>query len=1448
MIPEILNKARRFYRAGNLARAEKACRQILDHDAANVPTWFLLGLVNYQAGKDDKATQAFRQALRLKPDYPEAYNNLGICQARQRKFAEAADSFRAALALRSEYPEALSNLGNALRDAGQHEEASEHYARAIALSPGYAEAHNNLGIAHSRQGNWIEAAESYRRAIELQPKYAEAHNNIGSALGQFAKFDEAVACFDQAIECKPAYAEAHSNRGIALAALGRWPDAAAAFRRAVQLQPRLHEAHNRLGLALVAQGELQEAAAAFRQAVQLAGNSFEAHRNLGNTLFDLDELSGAIEAYGQALKLRTDCADTHCQLAIALTRERQFAKGVQHFGRAIQLRPDFAKARMHRGLNRLQSGDFERGWTDFEWRLKCKGFDLGGFSQPFWQGEPIDGRRILIHAGPGLANTLQFVRYARLIKERGATVLLRVARPLVKLLGRMPDVDQVFSEGEELPDFDLQVPLLSLPKVFGTTLTTIPAVGPYLSADPELVSRWRDELAYIQACKVGLAWQGDPKSRGDARRSIPLAHFAPLASVPGVRLISLQKGFGVEQLRDVRFSVTDLGVQLDESSGPFMDTAAVMKNLDLLITSDSALAHLAGGLGIPTWLALPYSSDWRWLLHREDCPWYPTMRLIRQTEFDNWEPVFDRMAGLLGPTLKERKGEDSSALSISALPATATSLNSMGVHLAEQGRLDEAIANFRQALELMPTLAEAHNNLGNSLQQQGRSDLAVKHLRQALRLKEDYPEAWNNLGLILSRQRKLEEAAEAFQRALQLRPGYFRALSGIGQTLLDRGKNQEAEATFRQILQLEPKYYAAQLYLAQALANQQKWEDAAACFRQLIAWDSNNVAAYIGLAKVQRDQQKLDEAAECLERALALRPQDFEAHNDLGIVRGRQGKHEEALRCYEAAIRLRPNHPAAYNNLGIAYANQGNRSQAIINYRHALQLKPDYAEAHNNLAIVLTQEGKFDEAVDCYRRALELRGTYAEAHSNLGIALTEVGRTTEAIEHFDRALELRPEYADAYMNRALTYLLEGDFERGWRDYEWRWKTKDFNPRRFSQPAWQGEPIEGRRILIHSEQGMGDTFQFIRYARLIKERGATVLVRAAGPLVKLLRQIPYLDGVFPEGGEVPDFDVHLPLLSMPKVFGTTVTTVPAGEPYLFANPELVSHWRDELAYIRAFKVGITWQGNPKFRGDARRSIPLAHFAALASVPGVRLIGLQKGLGTEQIREARFSITDLGGQLDETAGPFMDTAAVIKNLDLVVAIDSSLNHLAGGLGIPTWLVLPYAPDWRWMMQREDSPWYPKLRIFRQTEFDNWEPIFQRMAEQLANLVRSRRPEFNPPLSLGEFCDYWTIRRIQSHDDHHERQNALTDLRHLDTLGHALAIDPDSQVLLTQLEETNQAIAELRSKLLGLDRRKTNDSSVIDLALEFCEREARRVRLIEELDRLPAAPSANGNRQFE
>jgi len=297
----------------------------------------------------------------------------------------------------------------------------------------------------------------------------------------------------------------------------------------------------------------------------------------------------------------------------------------------------------------------------------------------------------------------------------------------------------------------------------------------------------------------------------------------------------------------------------------------------------------------------------------------------------------------------------------------------------------------------------------------------------------------------------------------------------------------------------------------------------------------------------------------------------------------------------------------------------------------------------------------------------------------------------------------------------MIWLLQGDFERGWPEYEWRWNTAEQPPLHFEQPQWMGEPLDGKTILLHAEQGFGDTIQFVRYATFIKNLGATVILECPKPLIPLLASCRAVDRVVEQGELRESYDFHAPLLSLPTVFKTSLTTIPATVPYLFADPRLVDRWREALAGIRGFRIGINWRGRPGRGAYRRRDIPLELFASLAALPGVQLISLQREGDVDLASFAnRASIVAPGSDIDTANGAFMDTAAIMKNLDLVITSDTSIPHLAGALGVPVWLALPFVPDWRWLLNRSDSPWYPTMRIFRQRSATDWLDVFKQIKE--------------------------------------------------------------------------------------------------------------------------------------
>jgi tetratricopeptide (TPR) repeat protein len=382
--------------------------------------------------------------------------------------------------------------------------------------------------------------------------------------------------------------------------------------------------------------------------------------------------------------------------------------------------------------------------------------------------------------------------------------------------------------------------------------------------------------------------------------------------------------------------------------------------------------------------------------------------------------------------------------------------------------------------------------------------------------------------------------------------------------------------------------------------------------------------------------------------------------------------------------------------------------------------EPAVAETFN-LALAHLHAGNTREAERLYRLALDIYPDFADAQSNLGNILRDRHELEEAKACYAKALSLEPHRADIHCNRAIACFRSGDYATAFADYEWRFVLKT-GTTLFNDLTWDGSPLAGGTILLHAEQGLGDTLQMIRYAPLVQERGGRVSVRVQPSLISLLSGFPGIEQVLSNVAPVDEFDFNASLLSLPAIFRTTVETVPASVPYLTADPSLVEKWRKILANIDGFKVGICWQGAREYPDDSYRSFPLASFAPLAEVPGVQLISLQKGHGTEQRAGAPFEVVDLGDDVD-ASDAFTDTAAIMQNLDLLISADTAPAHLAGALGRSVWVPLPVVHDWRWIPGRDDSPWYPTMRLFRQETSGEWYEVFQRMAAALAELVAAR-----------------------------------------------------------------------------------------------------------------------------
>jgi len=651
------------------------------------------------------------------------------------------------------------------------------------------------------------------------------------------------------------------------------------------------------------------------------------------------------------------------------------------------------------------------------------------------------------------------------------------------------------------------------------------------------------------------------------------------------------------------------------------------------------------------------------------------------------------------------------------------------------GQLDLAERLYHQILQADPGHADSHHLLGVVAYQTGHYAQAVTSISQALTLNPWAGVYHSNLGVVYEASGQKEKALASFQEALRLQPGSAEAHNAVGNALRALGRQEEAAAYCRQALRMRPDYPEAHNNLGNAL--------------------------YL--------QEKLDEAGVHYTEALRLKPDYAEAHGHLGLVLADKGRIDEALAHFHDALRLNPNNAEVHSNLSIALLKANKLEEAITHCQEALRLKPDFAGAHNNLGIALRRQGRLEEAEAHCRQALGIIPDFPEAHNSLATALLRQANWEASLTHYHQALRLKPNFPEARWNRSLLWLALGDFEQGWPEYEWRWTQPGHTRRQFRELLWDGSDLAGRTILLYAEQGLGDTLHFIRYAPLVKQRGGkNVIVECRPQLLRLLAGVPGIDQLVAEGSPLPAFDVQAALLSLPGIFHTTLDTIPATVPYLHPDAQLVEQWRKSaMCDVRCAMseephltshiahrtshvlVGIGWQGSPTYGYDNLRSFPLRHFERLAQVEGVQLISLQKGPGTDQLEQLRIAdcglrierqetnpllesairnpksaIVDLGSRLDEDSGPFMDSAAIIKNLDLVVCSDTALPHLAGALGVPVWLALPLVPDWRWLLEREDNPWYPSMRLFRQTRQGQWEGVFDRMAEELQAVV-NREP---------------------------------------------------------------------------------------------------------------------------
>ena len=539
-------------------------------------------------------------------------------------------------------------------------------------------------------------------------------------------------------------------------------------------------------------------------------------------------------------------------------------------------------------------------------------------------------------------------------------------------------------------------------------------------------------------------------------------------------------------------------------------------------------------------------------------------------------------------------------------------------------------------------------------------------------------------------------------------------LISLGNVLSDAGRLDDAEPVYQQVIATAPHApesagaYEGLAAIYQDRGDLPKAVQASKKAAELLG-DADNAYA---VALVLENIGHRDDAMDLFQLAARLRPEFADAHHKLAGYLRQRGLLDEAIGHYQIAIQTKPEMAEFHSNLANALRLARRYDEALASIHQAIRLKPDLAESHNILGAILKDRDQPAEALAAFTRALQLKPDLADAVNNTAVVIEQAGRIDEAGALYERAVSLNPQHGEYHEHLGLNLLLRGQLERGWQEMDWRRTTSRSAANRFlHHPMWDGSDLSGRTILLHAEQGIGDTIQFLRYAPLVRDRGGRVIVECQSPLMNLVRSVDGVSAVVAQRDPLPAFDLQCPLMSLPIPIRTRLDSIPANVPYIKADPTETATWKAILSSATGRKIGLVWAGKSSHRNDKNRSFPPEMFAPLAAVPGITWINLQKDSATSPPEQLK--LLDYTHALTD----FSETAALIANLDLIITVDTAVAHLAGAMAKPTWILLPAVPDWRWLLARDDSPWYPTARLFRQTTPGDWPSVINRVAAALA-----------------------------------------------------------------------------------------------------------------------------------
>ena len=647
----------------------------------------------------------------------------------------------------------------------------------------------------------------------------------------------------------------------------------------------------------------------------------------------------------------------------------------------------------------------------------------------------------------------------------------------------------------------------------------------------------------------------------------------------------------------------------------------------------------------------------------------------------------------------------------------------LAVVKSKLGDYKSAVPLFEEVVRIKKDHAEAYYNMALCLQNQNKNEEALKNYKKVIELNPFLSEAHNNIAIIYKSMNKYDEAEKAFRMAVKVKPDNSNAMSNLSNLSIDKDKSEEYRKAFE-------------------LFQKKEFNDARDIVLNLLDKAPDNIHLLNSLGIIYFNQNQFEKSADCYKRIIALNDKNAQAQYGLGVCYQSLDNNELALRQYKKAIELDPEYIDAFNNLGLLYSSLKNYDEAEKCFNSALKCNSKYSNSIINLGTIKLHKDDFDSALDYFNKALKVSiegkndlGKSA-AYSNIGFVALRRKNLNEAIKYFNIGISLNPESVLAHYNKAEALLMLGQFEEGWKEYEWRQGRKDFGKRKFENTFKPEYDLKGKKILVYAEQGLGDAIQFIRYLPMLKEKGCYIILECGKELHELIHDFNGIDEIIERNLiERPniEYDYEVPLLSLPLYFNTKVDNIPVKVPYLSAKEDLKEKWSHIINDNENIKIGIVWAGSPIHTNDRHRSIRLQQFLSLLSVEGTHFYSLQKGFSVIQAKDYQLLLTNL----DEHIKSFADTSAIIENLDLVITVDTSVAHLAGALGKKTWVLLPFLPDWRWQLDGEKSIWYPTIKLYRQPKIGDWNSVFFKLKKELVAYIKEKNKTSNKVFNIyGSF----------------------------------------------------------------------------------------------------------------